>query len=232
LAQRKINAFHLMVTNRNLRIRWIDRVGSRRESAKADRANRANSVLQSLTRFIQGGAPRVLRFARAREAATAVEFALIAPAFLATLIAVFQTCIFMFAQTVLQNAANTAARYFLTGQAQNNNCTASQIINGGCGLTAVCPAAMFTCSNMYLSVQNYSAFSSASTSAPAMYSGTTAITTYPYDPGTSGNIMVVQLLYAWPVIGGPLGFTLANLPNGSAEMVGTSAFKVEPYQSQ
>jgi hypothetical protein len=39
----------------------------------------------------------------------------------------------------------------------------------------------------------------------------------------------VQLIYAWPVIGGPLGFSLANLPNGAAEMVGVSAFKVEPY---
>ena len=89
--------------------------------------------MQSLTRFIRGASPRVLRFARAREAATAVEFALIAPAFLATLIAVFQTCVFLFAQTVLQNAANQAGRYFLTGQAQNAGCTATQIINGGCG---------------------------------------------------------------------------------------------------
>jgi len=198
-------------------------------SAKSYCASEAGSVLQSLTGFIQRRASRVSRFARASDAATAVEFALIAPAFLATLIAVFQTCVFMFAQTALQNAANQAARYFLTGQAQNNNCTASQIINGGCGLTAVCPAAMFNCANMYLSVQNYSSFSSASTSAPAMYNGSTPITSYPYDPGTQGDIMVVQLLYAWPVVGGPLGFTLANLPNGSAEMVGVSAFRVEPY---
>jgi Flp pilus assembly protein TadG len=199
-------------------------------SAKADCAHEARSVMKNLTGFMGRGAPRVLRFARAREAATAVEFALIAPAFLATLIAVFQTCVFLFAQTVLQNAANQAARYFLTGEAQNNGCTASQIINGGCGsLAGVCPAAMFNCANMYLSVQNYSSFSSASTSAPAMYSGSTAITTYPYNPGTPGDIMVVQLLYAWPVIGGPLGFTLANLPNSSAEMVGVSAFRVEPY---
>ena len=172
----------------------------------------------------------MLRFARAREAATAVEFALIAPAFLATLIAVFQTCVFLFAQTVLQNAANQAGRYFLTGQAQNAGCTATQIINGGCGtLAGVCPAAMFSCGNMYLVVQNYSSFASANTSSPSMYSGTTPVTTYAYDPGTPGDIMVVQLIYAWPVIGGPLGFTLANLPNGSAEMVGVSVFRVEPY---
>jgi Flp pilus assembly protein TadG len=199
-------------------------------SAKADCANRAGSVLQALTRLAQRRAARVLRFARAQEAATAVEFALIAPAFLATLIAVFQTCIFMFAQVVLQNATNTAARYFLTGQAQNNGCTASQIINGGCGtLAGVCPAAMFNCNNLYLVVQNYSSFSAANTSAPTMYNGTTPVTSYAYSPGAPGDIMVVQLIYAWPVVGGPLGFTLANLPNGAAEMIGVSAFRVEPY---
>ena len=203
---------------------------------KADRANRAGeSLLQHLTRFIRGRTREISRFARASEGATAVEFAIIGPAFLATLIAVLQTCVFMFAQAVLQNAATEAGRYFLTGQAQNNNCTATQIINGGCGSGAlaqgVCPAAMFNCSNMYLVVQNYSSFSSASTSAPAMYNGTTPITSYTYSPGSAGDIMVVQLIYAWPVIGGPLGFSLSNLPNNAAEIVGVSAFKVEPYTS-
>jgi Flp pilus assembly protein TadG len=193
-------------------------------------ATRAESVQQNLTRYVQRCARGISRFARASDGTTAIEFAIIGPAFLATLIAVLQTCIFMFAQTVLQNAANQAGRYFLTGQAQNNGCTASQIINGGCGtLAGVCPAAMFNCNNMYLVVQNYSSFASASTSSPTMYSGTTPITSYTYNPGTPGDIMVVQLIYAWPVVGGPLGFTLANLPNGSAEMVGVSAFRVEPY---
>jgi Flp pilus assembly protein TadG len=191
-------------------------------------------VFRNLTRFAQRRLPGVARFARASAGATAVEFALIAPAFLATLIAVLQTCVFMFAQSVLQNAAVQAGRYFLTGQAQNGNCTASQIINGGCTvgtttLAGVCPAAMFNCSNMYLVVQNYSSFASASTASPTMYNGSTPITNYAYDPGTPGDIMVVQLIYAWPVVGGPLGFTLANLPNGAAEMVGVSAFRVEPY---
>ena len=200
-------------------------------SARADCANRtADSLLQNPTRCVRRWARGISRFARANDAATAVEFAIIAPAFLATLIAVLQTCVFMFAQAVLQNAATEAGRYFLTGQAQNNNCTATQIINGGCStLAGVCPAALFNCSNMYLVVQNYSSFSGASTSPPAMYNGDTPITSYDYNPGTPGDIMVVQLIYAWPVVGGPLGFTLANLPNGSAEMVGVSAFRVEPY---
>jgi Flp pilus assembly protein TadG len=172
------------------------------------------------------GRARILpRFCRARNGATAVEFALIAPVFLATLLALFQTCIFLFAQAALQSAANEAARLFLTGQAQSGSLSATQVV------TQVCPTALFTCSKMYIVVQSAASASSLSTSAPAMYSSGQAIAQsgYTYDPGAPGQIMVVQLIYAWPVIGA-FGFTPANLPNGATEMMGVSAFRVEPYQ--
>jgi hypothetical protein len=41
--------------------------------------------------------------------------------------------------------------------------------------------------------------------------------------------MVVQLIYPWSVVGGPLGFTLAHLPNNAGELMGVTAFRVEPY---
>jgi len=41
--------------------------------------------------------------------------------------------------------------------------------------------------------------------------------------------MVVQLVYPWPVVPGPLGFDLGLIQNGTLEMMGVSAFRVEPY---
>ena len=180
-------------------------------------------MIGNLKAFFRRRTQDLACFCRARQAATAVEFALIAPAFIATLVAVFQTCICLFAQTVLQNEAEQAGRYFMTGQAQNGGWTASTIIN------MVCQSALFNCNNMYMVVQNSASFASASTSAPAMYNGSTPITSYAYNPGSQGEIMVVQLIYAWPVISAPLGFNISNLPNNSAEMMGISAFRVEPY---
>lgn len=165
----------------------------------------------------------VRRFCSAERATTAVEFALIGPLFIATLVAVFQTCIYLFAQMALQNAAVQAGRYYMTGQAQNNNWTASTVIG------MVCPAAVFNCSNMYMVVQNYSSFTGASTSAPQMYNNGQLITSYAYNPGTPGAVMVVQLIYAWPVVSAPFGFSLSNLPNNATEIMGVSAFRVEPY---
>ncbi|MGH6675017.1 MAG: TadE/TadG family type IV pilus assembly protein [Xanthobacteraceae bacterium] len=167
----------------------------------------------------------MFRFARARGGATAVEFALIAPPFLATLIAILEVTIFLFAQMVMQDAANQAARYFMTGQAQNNNWSATTVVS------KVCQSALFNCSNMFIAVQNYASFAAANTSAPGMYSNgqPLAQSGYTYEPGTSGDVMVVQLVYAWPVVLGPLGFNLGNLPNGDIEIMGVSAFRVEPY---
>ena len=122
-----------------------------------------------LTKYLRRGVAGISRFRKAERGATAVEFALIAPAFLATLIAVFQTCVFLFAQMALQNAAVQAGRYFMTGQAQNGGWSASTVVS------KVCPSALFTCSNMILVVQNSSSFSSASTSAPALYNGSTPL---------------------------------------------------------
>jgi Flp pilus assembly protein TadG len=170
---------------------------------------------------------KISRFARTERGATAVEFALIAPPFLATLIAILEVSLFLFGQMALQNAANQAARYFLTGQAQNAvpPWTATQVVG------KVCPV-LFNCANLFIVVQNVASFSAANTSAPAMYGGGGNALTQPqytYDPGTQGDIMVVQLVYAWPVVPGPLGFNIGALPHGAIEMMGVSAFRVEPY---
>lgn len=176
----------------------------------------------SLTRVIR----QISRFVRTERGATAVEFALIAPPFLATLLAILEVTIFLFAQMALQDAANQAARYFLTGQAQNNNWSAATVV------TKVCPAAVFNCTKVFIAVQNSASFSAASTTPPSMYDSSGNLLTqgnYSYDPGTPGNTMVVQLVYAWPVVPGPLGFNLGPVQHGAVEMMGVSAFRVEPY---
>jgi len=180
-------------------------------------------MIGKLPRYLRRGAAGISRFRKAQHGATALEFALIAPAFLATLIAVFQTCIFLFAQMALQNEAVQAGRYFLTGQAQNNGWTANTIVN------KVCQPALFTCANMVIVVQNFASFAAANTSAPQLYVDGNPVTSWAYDPGTPGEVMVVQLIYKWSVVNGPLGFVLSNLPNGATEMMGVSAFRVEPY---
>ena len=169
----------------------------------------------------------VRRFGRSGSGATAVEFGLIAAPFLATLLAIFQTCIFLFAQATLQNAAVQAGRLFLTGQAQSSGTTQSQF------QTQICPMvqALFTCSNVMVNVQAYSDFSSANASAPTLTfnSQGQVSNSWSYTAGSPGQVMVVQLIYLWPIVGGPFGYILPNVHAGKTEIMGVTAFRVEPY---
>jgi Flp pilus assembly protein TadG len=183
--------------------------------------------MQDLAKFLRPGAKALVRFGAARRGATAVEFALVAPALIAMLIAIFETTFFLFAQQTLQNAAVSAGRLILTGQVQNGNMTQSQFASQVCPMVS----AMFNCANLMINVQNYSAFSGASTSEPTLTynpNGTVS-NTWSYSPGTPGQVMVVQLIYQWPIVAGPFGYVLSNLGNGTTEMMGVSAFRVEPY---
>lgn len=184
-------------------------------------------MTRTLTKYLRRPARNFSRFCAARRGATMVEFALIAPAFFGLLIAIFETTLFLFAQANLQDAAVEAGRLFMTGQAQNGGTTQTQFE------TDICPMiqALFTCSNLMVNVQSSADFSSASTAEPTLtYNAQGQVTnTWSYSAGVPGQVMVVQLIYQWPIVGGPLGWLLPNLGNGTTEMMGVTAFRVEPY---
>jgi Flp pilus assembly protein TadG len=172
-------------------------------------------------------------FALCRKGATAIEFALIAAPFLALLVALFETALVFFAERVLDEVTEEGSRYILTGQAQEANLTQSQFQNYLCTSTntAALVSALFNCNNLMINVENYSDFASASTSTPTLTynpNGTVS-NTWSYSPGTPGSIVVVQVMYQWPIILGPLAFNLSNLSNGDRLLISTAVFKSEPY---
>ena len=172
-------------------------------------------------------------FALCRKGATAIEFALVAAPFLALLVATFETALVFFAGRVLDEVTEEASRYILTGQAQQSNMTQAQFLNYVCtsSNTAALVSALFNCSKLMVSVQNYSDFASASTTGPTLTfnSNGTVSNAWNYAPGTPGSIVVVQVMYQWPIVLGPLNFNLSNLSNGNRLLVSTAVFKTEPY---
>jgi Flp pilus assembly protein TadG len=181
-------------------------------------------MFRALARYLRRD---ISRFRDARSGATIVEFAMIAPVFLAMLIAILETTLFLFAQATLQNAAVASGRLFMTGQDQGAGTTQTQFQNQICPMVS----ALFNCTALMVNVQAYTDFSSANTTAPTLtYNSNGSVSnSWSYTPGTPGQVMVVQLIYQWPIIGGPFGYVLSNLGNGSTEMMGVSAFRVEPY---
>lgn len=166
-------------------------------------------------------------FAHNTGGATAVEFALVAAPFIALLIALFQTALVFFAERVLDETVEQASRIIMTGQAQSGGITQAGFANWICSNTY----ALFNCSKFMINVQNYGSFSGANTAAPTLtFNAQGQVTNqWSYNTGSANDIVVVQVMYQWPVILGPLGFDLANLPNGNRLLISTAVFKNEPY---
>jgi Flp pilus assembly protein TadG len=159
--------------------------------------------------------------------ASAIEFAIIAPAFIAMLVAIIQIAFVFLAQDGLETGAESAGRILMTGQAQRANMTAAQFRSATCN--ALPP--FLKCSNLMIDVTTVSSFSGASTGAPTIaYDSSGNVTnSFSYSMGTQGAIVVVRLFYLWPVAPGPLGFNLANQPGNQRLLASTSVLKSEYY---
>jgi Flp pilus assembly protein TadG len=164
------------------------------------------------------------RFARARDAATAVEFAIVSMPFFAILCAMLQIGAVFFAQQVLQTAVTQSARLIMTGQAQSSGMTATQFQQSVCANAQ----SMFTCSGIGVNVQTFSNFSSVTFVTP-LTNNKYDSTKLNYTVGGIGDIMLVQAFYQWPVFIGPFGFTMSNMSGNNRLLQATAVFRNEPY---
>jgi Flp pilus assembly protein TadG len=168
------------------------------------------------------------RFVRSTDGATVVEFGLVVAPFIGMLFAILQTTLVFFAGRVLDTAVAQSSRLILTGQAQDAAMTQSAFAN------AVCTKiyALFNCSGVMVDVQTAPSFAGANTSTPTLTFDKSGNVTNAWQcqPGSPGDIVVVRVMYQWPVFLGPLAFNLSNLSNGKRLLMSSAAFKNEPYQ--
>jgi Flp pilus assembly protein TadG len=194
------------------------------------------AMLAAMTQRLARSATRLRSsppFIRCTKGATAVEFALVGAPFIALLVAIFQATLVFFAGRVLDEITEEASRYIMTGQAQTGSMTQSQFATFLCtgSNTSALVSALFSCNNFMINIQNYASFAAASTASPTLtFNGSGNVSNaWTYNTGNPGDIVVVQVMYQWPVVLGPLGFNLANLSNGNRLLVSTAVFKNEPY---
>lgn len=169
---------------------------------------------------------RCAGFAGDSKGATAVEFALVAAPFLALLIALIQTFIVFFAQELLESVVRQSSRLILTGQVKDQAMTQAAFKQKVCDQVVI----FFTCSGLMVDVQVANAWSSANTAMPSLtFDGTGTVTNnWQFNPGDAGDIVVLRVMYVWPVVLGPLGFNLSNMSNGNRLIMSSAAFQNEP----
>jgi Flp pilus assembly protein TadG len=172
---------------------------------------------------------RCAAFARDKRGATAVEFALVAAPFLALIIALIQTFLVFFAQQMLESVVRQSARLVMTGQVQSAQMTQAVFKQKVCEQIVI----LFNCSGLMVDMQVATSWTSANTGMPTLtFDSTGKVTnTWQYDPGDAGDIVVLRVMYEWPVVLGPLGFNLSNLSNGNRLIMSSAAFQNEPGAS-
>jgi Flp pilus assembly protein TadG len=176
---------------------------------------------------------------RDSRASPTIEFALVAPMFIALVLGVLNLALVYLAQQGLETTAEASARLIMTGQAQSySGTTASGTAYTGMTQADFKAAAcktlppFLTCDRLLVDITTTNSFSAAVTSAPSLtYDASGNVTNaFSYDPGTSNatsvqtQIVVMRLLYRWP-----FAFKLGDALFANYPLMATSVLLTENY---
>jgi len=166
---------------------------------------------------------RIRGFARAEEGVAALEFGMLALPFLTLILATMELAMLMTANSTVESALAVASRQVRTGQVQSGEISRDDLIADVCSFIDV----IGTCEgNLFVEVRNFSNFSSFAGGAPACSdSGGDP----PFEPGDSGDVVMVRLCYVYDVIMPGIGLSLADVGDGKRASIVTSVFRNEPF---
>jgi Flp pilus assembly protein TadG len=167
----------------------------------------------------------VRRLVRREDGAVAIEFSLVAMPFFALVFAILETSVVFFAGQVLETAVGDSSRLILTGQAQKSGMDVTAFRTAICNKTF----GLFDCSSgIKIDVRTAASFASADTSKPLDQNGNIS-NNLTYDPGVQGDVVIVRVMYQWPIWVQLMGLNLADMPGGTRLLMATVAFRNEPY---
>lgn len=175
-----------------------------------------------------------------RRGATIIEFAFVVGPFIALLLAVLQTTLVYFTQESLETAVEATARTVITGQAQANDATGA-----GSGMSAAQLQTRFQqtacsklpsylqCSKLYVDVRSASSWATMNTTMPTIQFDQNGNITnqFSYSLGSQGSVIMVRLMYLWPLQGSPIQMGLANIAGSTNQrlIVSTAVAQSETY---
>lgn len=191
------------------------------DGACKDRQPRRISPAQLLARFRKDG-----------RGATSVEFALVSVPFFGTLFAILETAFAFFAAQTLETALADATRKILTGQVQGNVAitTADQFRDQlMCDPSNRLLPVFIDCTQVKVDVRTITAFNLADLSKPIV-NGSYDTSSFGYDPGAAGSIVVARAVYPQPIYVSLLG-TAGTIDLGGRKriLLATATFRNEPF---
>ncbi|MGE0408261.1 MAG: TadE/TadG family type IV pilus assembly protein [Amphiplicatus sp.] len=173
------------------------------------------------------------RFAGEPKGAAAIEFAIVAPIFIALVLSILEAGYFFFVSSAVDQAAARAARLIRTGQAQS----AATPISRDAFFDRVCDIVKHfgDCSTkLTVDVSRFSDFAAlaADLSAPVCRDADEdAVNALPYNVGAERDIIRVRICYLYKPVNPALGLHLAAAPDGTRKMISVAIFRNEPFNS-
>ena len=90
---------------------------------------------------------------------------------------------------------------------------------------------LFNCTGgLYVDVKNYTVVRQHQHGKPIDSNGNLQTGSFGYQPGGPGDIVVVRLMYQWPVYVSLLGLNLSDTAGSKRLLMSTVAFRNEPYR--
>jgi Flp pilus assembly pilin Flp len=163
-------------------------------------------------------------------AATAVEFAMVAPVFFLVLGAIIETGLMLFTEYVLQSSVQEAAREIRTGQAQSAGLTSAAFKTKICEMASI----IMDCEGgVTVYVRSDNNFATLQTAVPsylevgASYGGSASSTSY--DCGAPSEAVAIIATYDWNFM--MLGMSaFGNVDsNNKRRLAGFAMFRNEPF---
>jgi hypothetical protein len=171
---------------------------------------------------------RIAGFGRDPSGASALEFAIVAFPLLMLLFASLEVGLMYSANFTLESAAAHGARLIRTGQAQNQEFDAGDFRDEVCSHLS----SMLSCSKLMLDVRRFDNFSESELTEPLDADGNMK-TSFSYDPGVGGDVVIVRAFYPWELPGRlPSIVSLSNISDGTRLLIATSAFRNEPFNNE
>lgn len=176
------------------------------------------------------------RFRSEKRGTAAVEFAMIAAPFFGLLFSIFETAVDFYINATLQTAVTAAARDILTGQAQAAAYTTSALfvskaLCGGGTIPRRVPSFM-DCTRIKVDVRPSASFTGVNMAKPVT-SGVLDTSSWAYNPGAAGDVVVVRAIYTVPIItkifGMPNSVAVSGTTWPQRVLMATAAFKNEPF---
>ena len=165
-------------------------------------------------------------FGKDNSGATAVEFAMIALPFFTVIFGIIEVGLSHFANRMVDNAVITAAREIRTGQAHEGGYDSNTF------KTRICsnlPDFLCSLDRLVVDVDKVESFALAKSAGESLYDEDGNLKEESnYEDAGAGEIVVVNVIYRWPMITSLLSLNLAD--HGSERyLTSTLVFRNEPW---